>query len=238
MRWCLLLGLVALAMASSISDQGDLLANHANHAGDDFLNTTLFAEAPLHQLEHHQETGEDVETATDYLPPFEDDYLDEDGEYLPDPEALVDGEEEEEVVVLDAETRIVAEQLIQELDHISNKLQDDEETVGTSRAISSAEVQKLEKLLESAGLTPNSALLHGLMEQRQDAIPSTSLGPGMSGMAGLGSLLGGTSPVGSSGSSSLLAPGSMTKKNVEQIKVELKHMLFGPENQVFIYTYR
>ncbi len=215
MRWCILLGLVALTVSLSTS-----VDEEHHHQSDQFLNTTLFAEQQ-----------EEVETTTDDLLPYEDEYLDDESEFLPDPEALTDGEEEEEVVVLDAESRIVAEQLIQELDHISNKLQDDEETVGTSRAISSAEVKKLERLLESAGLSPNSPLLQGLMQQRQDAVPASALGPGMAGMAGLGSLLGGTAPV---GSGSVLAPGAMTKKNVEEIKVELKHMLFGPENQVRI----
>lgn len=233
MRWCLLLGLVALTVSTSNVHQDP------NHQSDPLLNTTLFAEAPLEDARQLEE----VESTTDDEGlPFEDDeYLDDESEFLPDPEALTD-EAEEEVVVLDAETRIVAEQLIQELDQISNKLQDDEETVGTSRAISSAEVKKLERLLESAGLSPNSPLLQNLMHQKQDAIPASVLGPNMAGMAGLSSLLGGTAPIGSGSlasassdsvsRSSPIVPGSMTKKNVEEIKHELKHMLFGPENPV------
>ena len=231
MRWCILLGLVALSL-STPADQ------EQQSSESSFLNTTMFAE----DAHHHQQQVDEVEATTDDLP-YEDEYLDDDeSEFLPDPEALIDGEEEEEeVVVLDAESRIVAEQLIQELDHISNKLQDDEETVGTSRAITSAEVKKLERLLESAGLSPTSPLLQNLMQQNQDAVPASSLGSSKTGMTGLGSLLGGTSPVGSgstsSGSGSLFAPGAMTKKNVEEIKVELKHMLFGPENQVSLTSF-
>lgn len=223
MRWCLLLGLVALTVSTS---------NDGIHADgqqvEPVLNTTMFAEAPL------SSQAEDVETTTEDVAYEDDEYLDDESEFLPDPEALTDEEGDEEVVVLDAESRIVAEQLIQELDQISNKLQDDEETVGTSRSISSAEVKKLEKLLDSAGLSPNSPLLQSLMQQRQDAIPSSVLGPSMAGMAGLSSLLGGTAPIGSgasaSSTSSTIVPGAMTKKNVEEIKYELKQMLFGPEN--------
>lgn len=230
MRWCLLLGLVALTVSLSTSNE----EVHPNgQQGEPMLNTTMFAEAPMGE--------EQVETTTEEQLYEEDDYLDDESEFLPDPEALTDEEGEEEVVVLDAESRIVAEQLIQELDQISNKLQDDEETVGTSRAISSAEVKKLEKLLETAGLSPNSPLLQNLMQQRQDAIPASVLGPSMAGMAGLSSLLGGTSPIGSgasaSSTSSTIVPGAMTKKNVEEIKYELKQMLFGPENPVSLTSF-
>ncbi|EFX81638.1 hypothetical protein DAPPUDRAFT_241957 [Daphnia pulex] len=240
MRWCLFLGLVALSVSTSNVHQDP------NHQSDSLLNTTLFAEAPLGEDTHQLDEVEATTNDEDHSLPFEDDddeYLDDESEFLPDPEALTDdgGEEEEEVVILDAETRIVAEQLIQELDHISNKLQDDEETVGTSRAISSAEVKKLERLLETAGLSPNSPLLQNLMHQKHEAIPASVLGPNMAGMAGLSSLLGGTAPIGSGSlasassqvsRSSPIVPGSMTKKNVEEIKYELKHMLFGPENPV------
>ena len=238
MRWCLLLGLVALTVSTSSNVE---LHRDANHQSDPLLNTTLFAEAPLQ--DNHQLPDEVESTTNDDDLQFDDDdeYTDDESEFLPEPEALTDEEGteegEEEVVVLDDETRVVAEQLIQELDHISNKLQDDEETVGTSRAITSAEVKKLERLLETAGLSPNSPLLQNLMQQRQDAIPASVLGSSMDGMAGLSSLLGGTTPIGSGSSvevsrSSPIAPGSMTKKNVEEIKYELKHMLFGPENPV------
>lgn len=248
MRWCLLLlGLVALTVSTSSNVELHQDAN-VHQSEDPLLNTTLFAEAPLE--ENHQLPEEIESTTNDDDLQFDDDdeYTDDESEFLPDPEALTDEEgtededEEEEVVVLDDETRVVAEQLIQELDHISNKLQDDEETVGTSRAISSAEVKKLERLLETAGLSPNSPLLQNLMQQRQDAIPASVLGPSMAGMAGLSSLLGGTTPIGSGSSvevsrSSPIAPGSMTKKNVEEIKYELKHMLFGPENPVKSLTF-
>lgn len=221
MRWCILLGLVAMTVSMSAIDE-----QSQNHQFN--YHNTSDINPPAAEIDPHQQQDE-VETSTEEF--LEDDYYldDEESEFLPDPEALVDGQEEEEVVVLDDETRIVAEQLIQELDHIGNKLQDDQETLASSRSVSTAEVKKLERLLESAGLTPSSPLLQVLMQQRQDAIPASALGPGMDGMSGLSSLLGGASPVGAVGSSSFIAPGSMTKKNVEEIKVELKHMLFGPD---------
>lgn len=213
MRWCILFGLVALAVSMSTNSE-DSGSTNDNLANDHPSNTTSLPEA-----DYIDDSGLSTE---EYL---DDEYLDEvDGELLPDPEALTD--EEEEVVILDNETRIVAEQLIQELDDIGNKLQNDEETLGTSRAVSSAEVEKLERLLESAGLAPTAPIFHGLMQPRQDGEPSE--GPTMAAMTGLGGLFGGDVSPGASGS--YVKPSALTKKNVEDIKIELKHMLFGPDN--------
>ena len=161
-------------------------------------------------------------------------------------------EEEEEFIIIDDTTRLAAEKLIHELDEISNKLQDDE-TIGTSRAISSADVSSLEKLLKTAGLTPDSPILKNLQQNLQTlqmaqnrsgvgSVPNLgglgglgALGNmgGMGGLAGgMGGLAGGLGGMGGmAGLGGLLAPG-MTKKNVEEIKAELKEMLFGPDQPV------
>lgn len=221
MRWCFVFCVVALIVSLSANDEQSSESLAAEERADD--------DGYVYDLDM-------VESATDpaeevLMEERSDDYFDEeDAEELPDPEALTQDGEEEEPVLLDS---IVAEQLIQELDDIGNKLQDDEETVGSSRQISSADVKKLEKLLESAGLTPHSPLMQTLMNQRKNALPSSALGPEMDGMSGLRSLIGGGTPVGGGAApSSILAPRTMTKKNVEDIKRELKQMLFGSDGQV------
>lgn len=218
MRWCFLFCVVALFVSLSASDEDSPVEQSSV---DD-----LAEERADSELSDDVYDLDMVETATDYpeaIDRSDDDYFDEeDAEELPEPEALTDDEEPE---TLDS---IVAEQLIQELDIIGNKLQDDDETVGSSRQISSADVKKLEKLLESAGLTPHSPLMQTLMNQRKNALPAAALGPDMDGISGLRSLIGGGTPVGGGAApSSILAPRAMTRKNVEDIKRELKLMLFG-----------
>ena len=223
MRWCFIFSVVALIVSLSANDESDSpeSSHFAEERSDD--------EGYIYDLDM-------VESATDYpeevhVEERSDDYFDnEEIEELPEPEALTQDEEEEEPVLLDS---IVAEQLIQELDDIGNKLLDEDETVGSSRQISSADVKKLEKLLESAGLTPHSPLMQTLMNQRKNAVPASALGPEMGGMSGLRSLIGGGTPVGGGAApSSILAPRTMTKKNVDDIKRELKLMLFGSDGQV------
>lgn len=161
----------------------------------------------------------------------------EDSEYLPDPEALIGGGEQEdgdddEVVVLDEETRIQAEALIQELDSIGSKLRNDDDTVNSSPIVSQAEVKQLEKLLETAGLGPNSPTLQNLMNQRQNAIPAEeALGPGMGGVSGLTHLMSGNgvAPAAQGLTASLPLTTGLTKRNIEDIKRELRQMLFGSE---------
>jgi hypothetical protein len=154
-------------------------------------------------------------------------------------------DDEEEFIIIDDTTRLAAEKLIHELDEISNKLKDDE-TIGTSRAISSADVSSLEKLLKTAGLTPDSPILKNLQQNLQTlqmaqnpsgagSVPNLGglggLGA-LGNMGGMGGLAGGMGGMGGmAGLGGLLAPG-MTKKNVEEIKAELKEMLFGPDQPV------
>lgn len=219
--WCTLVaGLLALAVSLSASTYEEIGNYHYRSSNDSSFgvadhssNQTTLLEVDYLDDDDHQELSTE-----EYL---DDEYQLDEGEMLPDPEALTDNEqeEEEEVVYLDSETRIVAEQLIQELDDIGNKLQNDEETLGTSRAVSSAEVEKLEKLLESAGLTTNSPFFHGLMQQQRHETPvSDPVGPSTA------------ISLPYSGSTYLIAPSGLNKKNVEDIKLELKHMLFGPDN--------
>lgn len=214
--WCVLVGLLALTVPLA-SDESATTTELAD-TSDVFFNATTWSD-------------------DDYY--YVDDNEDEHQEFLPDPEALTaDEEDEEEVVVLDAETRVVAEALIQELDDLSNKLNEDdkveeeEDKPTASAQVSPADVLKLEKLLQSAGLTPNSPLMQSLMAQRRNAIPASAA----EGAPALGSLLGkapirpGSTVAAAAVGNSFLTPG-MTKKNVEEIKLELKHMLFGPDNR-------
>lgn len=234
--WCLLVGLTALTVSITSDEPVVTLSSPSSSSAEDVVS--------------------DDGTARSWTPENdgEEEYFYEDEEeFLPDPEALTDDQQEDddEVVVLDEKSRVVAEALIQELDQISNNLQEDEdvkdadsaEPLPSASALSSnrpavvrpEDVRQLEKMLHSAGLTPNSPLMQNLMQQRhRNAIPATALGP--SGPSSLSSLLAGAPiNVGSAGDpatvvNSLLTPG-MTKKNVEEIKKELKHMLFGPDNR-------
>ena len=234
--WCVLVGLMALTVPMASDESGavshDVLLP-ATSSSEDFV-------------------GENDETARSWSSDDEEYFYDDDEEeFLPDPEALTDEQhEDEDGIVLDENSRMAAEALIQELDVISNSLQDDDggnkddddkpEELPSPSALSStrpsvvspADVKQLETLLKSAGLTPDSPLMQNLMQQRhRNAIPASALGP--SGPNNLGSLLK-SAPinVGASPASvnSLITPG-MTKKNVEEIKLELKHMLFGPDNR-------
>jgi len=215
--WCILASMVALTV-SLASDESLTVTTDDSVSS---INSTQYLTEADEFIEYYDEEAEQ--------------------EFLPEPEALTDDDEEEEVVVLDDETRIVAEALIQELDDLSNKLQDDEteeteqpEGLPTpSKVVSPSDVIKLERLLESAGLAPNSPLMRNLMHQRRTAVPASALGPGV---AGLGELLSNT-PINHGktasaavASNALLSPG-MTKQNVEEIKLELRHMLFGPDRK-------
>lgn len=167
------------------------------------------------------------EEATAFEQDQEESVLFDDYELLPEPEALTssdEGDSLEGLVDIDDGTRIVAEKLIQELDEISSKL-DDDETIGTSRAISSVDVNALDRLLKSAGLSSESPLFKNLKSVPHNSNKAMAQ-PNVAEIGGLGGLASGMSALGSLGG--LLNP-SMTKKNVEEIKAELKEMLFGHE---------
>ena len=148
------------------------------------------------------------------------------GEYLQQPEALIQGEaeqegageEEEEVALLED---VVAEQLIQVLDDIGKHLDDkDDSTPGESRPVQSADLNRLDHLLIQSGLTQDSDLMQKMTQKNRNMISS---------LIRLGALDGhGTD--GRTGLIPILAPG-MTKKNVEEVKKELQEMLFGPDAQ-------
>jgi len=230
---CFLMGLMAVALASdetvstvSLTDDWvPAVVNSSNGQSDEPHAEALIAPAAAEDRmdEYYQYDAGDYE----------------DSEYLPDPEALVDGEDDDdEVVVLDDETRIVAEALIQELDNIGSKLNSDDDTVNASPLISPVEVKQLEKLLETAGLTPNSPTLQNLMNQRHNAIPAEDvLGPGMGGLPGLTHMISGdgviketvAQPQGLSAIPPLTT--GLTKRNIEDIKRELKFMLFGSDEK-------
>lgn len=161
-------------------------------------------------------TAEDV-TQVDQL---EVDRFASDEEYAEDlPEAQPWGQarvdDDDDVIYLDDDKRIVAEQLIQELDEISSKLDDgDKRTIGASQAITSTDLANVDTLLFNAGLTPRNkpkirnvgklSSLDSLFERSDSqSDPISERVP-------------------------LLVPG-MTKKNVEDIKTELKQMLFSTE---------
>jgi len=240
---CFLMGLMAAALASdetvstvslTADDWVPAVVNSSSGSSDEPHAEALIAPAAA---EDRMDTNDYHYDVGDY----------EDSEYLPDPEALVDGQDDDdEVVVLDDETRIVAEALIQELDNIGSKLNNDDDTVSASPLISPVEVKQLEEMLESAGLTPNSPTLQHLMSQRQNAIPAEDiLGPGMGGLPGLTHVISGDGiikeTVAQPQSLASIPPltTGLTKRNIEDIKRELKHMLFGSDEkrQVIFSTF-
>ena len=122
--------------------------------------------------------------------------------------------DDDDVIYLDDDKRIVAQQLIQELDEISSKLdEDDGGTIGASHTISSTDLANVDTLLFNAGLTPRSK-------------PSRHFGK----FSSLESLFERSDSQGDSSNERipLLVPG-MTKKNVDDIKAELKQLLFSTE---------
>jgi len=155
-------------------------------------------------------------TQVDQLQVDREDSREEYAEDLPEaqPWAKAKVDDDDDVIYLDDDKRIVAQQLIQELDEISSKLDDnDRRTIGASHAITSTDLANVDTLLFNAGLTPSSKQIRNFgwisskdsMFERSDA-QSDQINERIP----------------------LLVPG-MTKKNVEDIKTELKQLLFSTE---------
>lgn len=166
-------------------------------AGSALSSSSEYVTEDVSQTEEYEDFSEAEERL--------DDFVDEDAEQLPTPDAL---SSDPEVVYLDDSNRIVAEQLIQELDGISRQYRDDNDTVLASRTLTMQELDGLEKWLRRSPLISNN-------RRQQYFPPLPSLG----------------APAAYPTNTANVPVAPITKKRVEEMKRELTEMLFGIEYQ-------